>query len=104
MTAIRRFVPVLLFASAASLLLPAATQAQTRLRGTVQEVHYDRVRVELDDRMVPPVGDSAVMGQQVPGLGRVRSAGAWRVSAVDSDAVWLIPDADTPPATPGGWV
>jgi hypothetical protein len=98
-----RILSVLVLGVTSSALCPDLAHPQTRLRGTVREVHDDRVRVTLEDQLLPAVGDSAAVGQRIPGLGRVPLAGAWHVVAVEGEDVWLRPGIGAVPASPGSW-
>ncbi len=80
---------------------PAAAQGSTELRGIVAEVHEGRARVVLEGDLIPAEGDTAALEQQVPGLGRVRVQGAWRVSSADDSGVWLVALPGAVAASPG---
>jgi hypothetical protein len=81
--------------------LPEPAAAQEVLTGTVQEVRDEAVRVVLEGRLVPSVGDSAALTNEVPGVGEVRIRGRWRVVEVELAGIWLAAQPGAVLPTPG---
>jgi len=91
-------------ALALAALAAGSAAAQEVLTGTVREVRDDGVRVVLEGRLVPAVGDSATLASDVPGVGEVRIRGSWRVVEVESSGIWLAPRPRAVTPTPGSRV
>ena len=80
----RIWIPILFFV----LLLTFYQEASAaELKGKVASVNGFAVQVQLEEALIPQVGDPVTIGFAVPGTGVVPLEGRWQVSFVGAETI-----------------